>query len=186
MSANSTSASSATLPSRPKYTGLETALVTFRWQLAVLPRTTVEDTFSLDDHPTIWKDLSKSSETARSVHDCIHAIGQEHNGAAKLLLCLFWSYVLKYQNNSFWVDVKSEAWKELSSCYGKPEEYLGCVENVVCKNKGCLKDIGLSKEGVKWFKVDRYGNLSWMSEATGGEMKENVIGELPTLELKLI
>jgi hypothetical protein len=25
-----------------------------------------------------------------------------------------------------------------------------------------------------------------MSEATGGEMKENVIGELPTLELKLI
>jgi hypothetical protein len=84
------------------------------------------------------------------------------------------------------MEVKSEAWKELSQCYGKPEEYLGCVENVVCKNKGSLNSIGLSKEGVKWFKVDRYGSLSWLSEAAGVEMKENVIGELPTLELKLI
>lgn len=84
------------------------------------------------------------------------------------------------------MEVKKEAWAELSRFHGKPDEYLGCVENVMCKNKGCLSGIGLSKEGVKWFRVDRYGNFTWMSDVAGENMKENVIGELPVVELKLI
>ena len=177
-------------PTPTKCTGPDIALVTFRWEFAVLPPTTVSETFTLDDHPKTWKNLSKTSETTDSIHDCIRKIGLECNGAAKLVIVLFWSHVLKNQDggrhHSFWMEVRKEAWAELNGFHGKPDEYLGCVENVVCKNKGCLSGIGLSKEGVKWFKVDRYGNLTWMSDVAGENMKENVIGELPALELKLI
>jgi len=191
MSAKSSSVgTSDAVPNRPKYTGPDIVLVTFRWEFAVLPPTTVSETFTLDDHPKTWKNLSKTSETADSVRDCIHKIGLEFNGAAKLILVLFWSHVLKNQDGgryySFWREVKKEAWAELSEFHGKPDEFLGLVENVVCKNKGCLSGIGLSREGVKWFKVDRYGNLTWMSDAAGERLRENAIGELPALELKLI
>jgi len=59
------------------------------------------------------------------------------------------------------------------------------VENVVCKNKGLLGGL-VSSEGQKYFKVDRNGNLTWLSDTLGLEMSKIVIGELPTLELTLI
>jgi hypothetical protein len=185
MSGNSTSVVGSDV-ARPKYNGPETAVVTFYWQFAILPLRPVEETFSLDNHPSLWKDLSKS-ETADSVHDCIRKIGEERNGAAKLLLAIFWSHVSRLKNVAplFWSEVRKEASQQLSKFHGQPEQYVGLVENVVCKNKGLLGGL-VSNEGQKYFKVDRYGNLTWLSDALGLEMSRIVIGELPILELTLI
>ena len=171
---------------RPKYNGPDTVLVTFRCQFAILPPRPVKETFSLDNHPSLWKDLSKS-ETADSIHDCIRKIGEERNGASKLLLAIFWSHVSRLKNTapSFWSEVRKEAWQQLSKFHGRPEQYVGLVENVVCKNKGLLGGL-VSSEGQKYFKVDRNGNLTWLSDTLGLEMSKIVIGELPTLELTLI
>lgn len=174
------------MSSKPKYNGPETALATFRWEFAVLPRYPVDEIFSLDHHPKDWKNLSKS-DGANSIHDCVRKIGEGHNGAAKLLLVIFFSQVSQLKNAAsfFWSEVGKEAWKQLSTFHGQPEQYLGFVENVIRKNKGFLGGL-VSNEGQKYFKVDKYGNLTFLSDATGRELEGHVIGKLPTLDFSLI
>lgn len=152
----------------------------------MMPRLEVDDTFTLDHHPTLWKNLSKV-EGADTIKDCITKIGSEYNGASKLLLVIMLANVspLKGSNIYFWGEVKKEAWMQLTKFHGQPEQYLGLIENVVCKNKGFLKDI-VSADGKKYFKVSKSGEFTWITDIVGEQMAENLIGELPTQELKLI
>ncbi|KAE9370237.1 hypothetical protein N431DRAFT_492362 [Stipitochalara longipes BDJ] len=186
MSGSSTSLVVRSEAPRPKYTGPDTAMVTFRWEFAVMPRLEVEDTFTLEHHPSLWKNLSKS-EGADTIHECVRKIGTEYNGAAKLLLVIMFSNISPLKNTAsfFWSEVKKEAWQQLSKFHGQPEQYLGLIENVVRKNKGFLAGL-VSVEGKKYFKVNKSGDFTWLTDADGLQMAENLIGELPTQELKLI
>ncbi|KAN0106637.1 hypothetical protein V8E51_009513 [Hyaloscypha variabilis] len=180
------STTSLVVRNAPKYTGPETAMVTFRWEFSMMPRLEVDDTFTLDHHPSLWKNLSKA-EGADSVRECVRKIGTEYNGASKLLLIIMLANVplLKGPASSFWTDVKKEAWALLSKFHGQPEQYLGLINNVVCKQKGCLTNI-VSPDGRKYFKISKSGEFTWLTDAVGLQMAENLIGELPSQELKLI
>ncbi|PMD46054.1 hypothetical protein L207DRAFT_612487 [Hyaloscypha variabilis F] len=170
----------------PKYTGPETAMVTFRWEFSMMPRLEVEETFTLDHHPSLWKNLSKV-EGADSIRECVRKIGAEYNGASKLILVIMLANVssLKGSAGSFWGEVKKEAWSQLTKFYGQPEQYLGLVENVVCKQKGFLTGL-VSAEGKKYFKISKTGEFTWITDMVGQQMAENLIGELSSQELKLI
>jgi hypothetical protein len=125
MSSNTTNPPTAPTP---KYTGPETALAVFHYEFSVHPKREVTTPFSLGHHPVDWHNLTRSPD-ASTIASCISSIALEHNGAAKLLLILFWHQILKDQDGgrhrAFWTEVRKEAWMRLNESHGKPEQYLG-------------------------------------------------------------
>jgi hypothetical protein len=103
----------------------------------------------------------------------IEAISEEETSAAKLLLIIFWTFI------------EHPSHDRLIKFLGAPEQYLGWVQGIKLRNKGCLKGT-VSEEGQKLFRVANRGNFSWLSDNHRYELAKDIIGELPTMNLELI
>ncbi|KAN0116778.1 hypothetical protein V8E51_002755 [Hyaloscypha variabilis] len=157
------------------YDGPDTVLAIFRYEFTTLPRSYGSSNFTLKDHPLEWPVIT----------------GFEDNGAAKLLLVIFWATVLdpkKTDNFSpvgFWNLAGEYAHSVLFDFLDASEQYLGWVQNMKQRSKGSLHGV-VSGDGQKFFLVTRYNLFVWLSDNEGLELAKHVIGELPTLKLELI
>lgn len=185
------------VPAR-KYDRPDTALAIFRYEFIILPNQPIHNEFTLKHHRSHWMHLLRGNKGdvgwTQRLRNSIDAIGQADNGAAKLLLVIFWAVVLQKQEEAsvsvfeslfFWSFAYSWAVEALLNFYGAPEQYLGWIQNVKQRNKGCLKGI-VSEQGQKFFTVNKNVRFTWLSDDDGFELDKHVFGELPTLKLELI
>lgn len=89
---------------------------TFPGKVATRPRS-----FTMNDHPVIWPNIAdlNLNDWSGGIKLSINAIAWQYNGAAQLLLLIFWSYVLKddsdeeTMNTAFWTFAREYAVKIL-------------------------------------------------------------------------
>jgi hypothetical protein len=117
------------------YNGPKTVLATFWYRFTTfLSNGTQARKFTLDEHPVSWPNILRLSDDnwSGSIRQSIDAIAREGNGAAKLLLVIFWSYILKDEeqviNSYFWKITREYAVTTLFNFQNAPEEYLGWVK----------------------------------------------------------
>jgi len=192
--------------SQPSEDEPETALATFPYEFTTVPKEYITGTdFKglCNINPAVWpriimqnwvtenKNLSGWGVSAVDKMQWIKDVAREENGAAHLLLTIFWSKVLGSKSggwgddDAFWQEAFFEAVHVLFSFEGAPERYLGRVTKVNRKNKGHLKDI-VAQNGRVFFTVDTKGRFTWLSEEEGFKLSMDVIGKLPPLELRVI
>jgi hypothetical protein len=147
--------------------------------------------FALNEHPVAWPNILplNNNNWSGAIRQSIDTIARDYNGAAKLLLIIFWSWILKDEEKTtdsyFWTVAREYAVETLFKFQNAPEQYLGWAKNVNPRNQGYLRGI-VSDDGEKFFTVDSQGNLIWLSESEGLELTENTIGQLSTSQLKFI
>lgn len=174
-----------------KQSGPETALAIFHYEFSSHP---VQGYWSHDIfkvHPAKWPQMFCQNRMQQDwqarLGFSLGYMAHQDNGAANLLLAIFWSSVLQDegQSKAFWIQVREQAVERLFNFAGAPEQYLDWVQNIKRKNKGCLDGI-ISNDGQAFFTINIEGTFTWLSDLEGHAIASNVIGRLPTVQLELI
>ena len=185
-------ASLSTIISR--YKGPTTVLATFFYRFTTfLSNGTQGILFGMYDHPVDWPNILRvnGGDWRDRIRVSINGIATHSDGAAELLLVIFWSYILKDDsdkdviNSSLWAFVREYAANTLFKFQNAPDQYLGWVKDVNPRNKGHLRNI-VSEDGQKYFTVDSQGHLTWLSDSEGLELAKNTIGKLAACPLNFV
>jgi hypothetical protein len=101
LSSSNLQKSTPTRTHHSNYNGPESALAIFRYEFTTLPRRILITTFTLKDHPMDWPCAMQTlifPQVVEFVRVSIEAISEGETSAAKLLLSIFWSRVMKDEN----------------------------------------------------------------------------------------
>jgi hypothetical protein len=175
-----------------KYNGPKTVLAPFFYLFTTfLHDGTQGPTFTLNEDPVTWPNILRlnNDNWDGAIRQSIDKIARRRNGAPQLLLVIFWSYILKDEENTtdsyFWTFARQYAVNTLFKFQNAPGQYLGRVKNVYPRNQGHLRGL-VSDDGQLFFKVDSQGSLIWLSESEALELADDIIGHLPTFALEFV